>query len=103
MGNLRETLSPKEREVYDRLREVKDPEFGFSILDANLVDEIRVEGGKAKVVFHLTMPFCPPPFALHIGREIKKKASEVPGIEEVEVEVRNHIMADEINKALRET
>jgi len=93
-------MSPKEKEIYERLREVKDPEFGFSIVERDLVDEVKVEGKKAKILFHLTVPFCPPPFALHIGREIKKRASEVSGIEKVEVRVQEHIQADEINKAL---
>ncbi len=102
MKNLEKKLSPKEKEIYERLKEVRDPELGFSIVEANLVEEIDVKGGKARVLFHLTMPFCPPPFALQIGREIKRAVSEVPGIKEVEVRVRKHIMEDEINKALRE-
>jgi len=93
-------MSPKEKEIYERLREVKDPEFGFSIVEAKMVDEVKVEGNKAKILFHLTVPFCPPPFALYIGREIKKRASEVSGIEKVEVKVQKHVQADEINKAL---
>ena len=95
-------LSPKEKEIFERLKEVKDPEFGFSIVEANMVDEVKVEGNKAKILFHLTMPFCPLPFALHIGKEIKKRASEVPGIKEVEVRVQKHVSEGEINKALQE-
>lgn len=67
-------LSSKEKEIYERLKEVKDPEFGFSIVERNLVDEIDVKGEKARILFHLTMPFCPLPFALQIGREIKKES-----------------------------
>ena len=102
MKNLEEKLSPKEREIYEKLKEVKDPEFGFSIVEANLVDEISVKGDGAKILFHLTMPFCPLPFALQIGREIKEKASRVSGINEVEVRVQKHVKADEINRTLRE-
>lgn len=94
-------LSPKEREVYERLREVRDPEFGFSIVEANMIDEVKVEGKKARVLFHLTAPFCPPPFALQMGRDIKKLAREVPGIDEVTVEVKGHVQARQINEALR--
>jgi len=95
-------LSPKEKEIFERLKGVKDPEFGFSIVEANMVDEVKVEGNKAKILFHLTVPFCPPPFALYIGKEIKKRAGEVPGIKEVEVRVQKHMSEDEINKALQE-
>lgn len=95
-------MSPKEKEIYERLKEVQDPEFGWSIVEHGLVDEVKVEGKKAKVLFHLTVPFCPPPFALHIGKEIKKLAGEVSGIEQVEVRVQNHVSADQINKTLKE-
>lgn len=77
-----------------------DPEIGFPITEMRLVDEIRVEGKRATILYHLTAPFCPPPFALHIGREIRRKAMEVPGIEEVEVTVQNHVQADRINQIL---
>jgi len=97
-----EKLSPKEKEIHEKLKQVRDPEFGFSIVEANMIDEINVKGEKARILFHLTMPYCPPPFALQIGREIKKRASEVPGIKEVEVKVQNHVMAEEINKYLQE-
>ena len=101
MKNLK-NLSLKEREIYEKLKEVRDPELGFSIVEANLVDEIDVKGGKVRILFHLTMPFCPFPFALQIGREIKMRASEVPGIKEVEVRVQKHVMENEINKTLQE-
>lgn len=102
VNSIKKKLSAKEKEIYDKLVEVKDPEWGFSIVEANLVDEISVKGEKVRVIFHLTMPYCPMPFALQIGGDIKKKASEVPGIREVEVIVKNHVAADEINKTLRD-
>ena len=54
-----------------------------------------------RVRYHLTVPFCPKPFALHIGREIRDKALQVEGINEVEVIVQDHNQADEINEELR--
>jgi len=95
-------LSPAEKQLYKSLKEVVDPEFGFSIVRSGLVDKIKVEGKKATVIYHLTVPFCPPVFALHIGREMKKKALDISGIEEAEVKVQNHILEEEINKALKE-
>lgn len=96
-----EALSPKEKEVYQRLRTVMDPEIGFPITEMGLVDEVKVEGKRATIIYHLSAPFCPPPFALHIGREIRRKAMEVSEIEEVEVTVQNHVQADRINQILR--
>ncbi|MBS7609068.1 iron-sulfur cluster assembly protein [Candidatus Bathyarchaeota archaeon] len=93
-------LTEKEKEVYERLKEVRDPEFGFSITEAGMIDEVKVEGKVARIAYHLTAPFCPPIFALHIGRQIKRMAKEVQGIEEVHVTVRNHFQSEEINEAL---
>lgn len=93
-------LSPKEREIYEKLKEVKDPEFGNSVVEKGLIDAIKVEANSAKVVYHLTVPFCPMPFALYIGRQIRKKAKEVAGIERVKVEVKDHLQVDIINNIL---
>lgn len=87
----------KEEDILEKLKEVKDPEFGRSIMERQLVDEVKVEGDVAKILYHLTVPFCPPVFALYIGREIRKKAKEVPGIERVEVRVHKHAKSDELN------
>lgn len=94
-------VSLKEKEVLERLKEVKDPEFGFSIVERGLVDEVKVEGDMVRIKYHLTVPFCPDIFALYIGKEIKKKAAQVSGINKVEVILQNHISAELINKLLK--
>jgi metal-sulfur cluster biosynthetic enzyme len=94
-------LSPKEREVFENLKEVTDPEFGHSIAEKELIDAITVQGNSAKVTYHLTVPFCPMPFALYIGRQIRKKAKEVAEIEQVQVEVKDHMQAEMINNILQ--
>ncbi len=97
-----EKLSAKEKEIHRALAGVKDPELGFSITEAELVDEVKLESGEAHITYHLTAPFCPPVFALYIGREIRKRALEVNGVERVEVTVKDHVQAEAINKALRQ-
>ncbi len=94
-------MEDKRQKVREQLKEVRDPEFGKSIMERELVDEVVVEDDKARVRYHLTVPFCPKPFALHIGREIREKALEVEGINEVEVIVQEHSQADEINEELK--
>lgn len=97
-----ENPSGKEEEILQALKDVADPELGFSIVEAGLIDEVKVEGEKVSITYHLTAPFCPPPFALYIGKQIKERAQTVEGIKDVEVTLRGHIMEDEINKMLRE-
>jgi metal-sulfur cluster biosynthetic enzyme len=93
-------MDEREKEIREKLRDVVDPEIGASIMDMNLVDEVRIEGNKAYITYHLTAPFCPPVFALHIGRNIKKVAKGVEGIDEVDVKLKDHVQADDINKML---
>ena len=57
--------------------------------------------GARRVRYHLTVPFCPKPFALHIGHEIREKASQVAGVKRVEVTVQDHLQTDEINAELQ--
>jgi len=90
----------KEEEILEKLKEVKDPEFGHSIIERKLIDEVKIEGDTARILFHLTVPFCPEVFALYIGREIKKKAKEVEGIKNVEITLQNHVKATQLNEIL---
>jgi len=91
----------KEEEILEKLKEVKDPEFGHSIIERKLIDEVKVEGDTARILFHLTVPFCPEVFALYIGREIKKKAKEIEGINKVEITLQNHVKAAQLNELFK--
>ncbi len=42
-----------------KLKEVKDPEIGLSIVDMGLIYDIEIEGKFAKVTMTLTTPMCP--------------------------------------------
>ncbi|MDZ7373613.1 MAG: iron-sulfur cluster assembly protein [candidate division KSB1 bacterium] len=95
-------LSEKEREVFQRVITVRDPEFGHTLGERGLIDEVKVLGDTAYIVYHLTVPFCPDVFALYIGSGIRKKALEVPGIVRAHVEVRGHIHAETLNRRLSE-
>lgn len=87
--------------VLEKLKEVKDPEFGRSIAERNLIDEVVAEGATVTVRYHLTVPFCPDVFALYIGREIRKKALEVPGVEKVDVILQGHNKAEALTQILQ--
>ncbi|MGQ9719520.1 MAG: metal-sulfur cluster assembly factor [Nitrososphaerales archaeon] len=89
-----------EEEVMEELSNVIDPEIGMSIVDMGLVDEIKIDGGKVSVNFHLTAPFCPPVFAMMIAKDIKDRLSRMAGINSSEVKLVGHIMADEINETI---
>jgi len=87
-------------QAWAKLREVRDPEFGRSIVESELIDSVTIEGSTVRVLYHLTVPFCPMPFALHIGREIRRLVSQVPGVEWVDVAVNEHLQTEAINAEL---
>jgi metal-sulfur cluster biosynthetic enzyme len=48
-----------ERQVWDLLRQVVDPELGINIVDLGLVYEVAVEDNTVRVAVTMTTPACP--------------------------------------------
>lgn len=92
----------EEDEIWEKLDKVQDPEFGTSVTEMDLIDEVNIEGKRVSVDFHLTAPMCPPPFVLNMGRQIREYVSEIDDVEEVDITVTEHIQADELNERLKE-
>ena len=89
------------QQVKNELAKVVDPEIGVPITEMNLVDEIDIsKDSEVTIKYHLTMPFCPPVFALAIGQDIKRRVSSIQGVTKVTAILSNHQMADEINKRI---
>ena len=86
--------------VMKELEKVIDPEIGIPITEMKLIDDIRIENNKVLIEFHLTMPFCPPMFATKIASDIRDFVSKIKGIKSVQVKLKDHYMADEINKQI---
>jgi metal-sulfur cluster biosynthetic enzyme len=72
-------------DVLEALRQVEDPELGMDIVDLGLVYEVEVEGETAKVIYSLTSMGCPA--GPLIAQDIDRVAHEVPGVEQVELEL----------------
>lgn len=73
-------------QVIDKLKEVFDPEIPVDIYELGLAYELYTDTpGIVKVVMTLTAPGCPA--ADQILRDVQAKVSEVPGVEEVRVEI----------------
>jgi metal-sulfur cluster biosynthetic enzyme len=87
-------------QIVEQLSQVVDPEVNVPITEMDLVDEVNIqEGGKkVEIAFHLTAPFCPPMFALEIAQDIKRRILSLEGVKEVKVTMKNHFMAEEINR-----
>ena len=76
---------PTREEVVEALRQVEDPELGMDIVDLGLVYEVEVEGPTAKVRYSLTSMGCPA--GPLIAQDIDRVAREVPGVEDVDLEL----------------
>lgn len=84
--------------VMKELKKVIDPEVGIPITEMKLIDDVKIDKGNVTVEFHLTMPWCPQIFAMEIAKGIKKTVSKIKGVKSVKVNLKNHYMADYINK-----
>jgi metal-sulfur cluster biosynthetic enzyme len=72
-------------DVFEALHQVEDPELGMDVVDLGLVYDVEVEGPKVKVLHTLTSMGCPA--GAMIQEDIHRTASELPGVEEVQVEL----------------
>ena len=76
---------PTKDEVVEALRAVEDPELGMDIVDLGLLYDVEIDGPKIKVIHSLTSMGCPA--GPMIQEDIVNVASEVEGVEEVEIEL----------------
>jgi metal-sulfur cluster biosynthetic enzyme len=72
-------------DVVEAMRGVEDPELGMDIVDLGLLYDVEIEGPKVKVIHSLTSMGCPA--GPMIQEDIHRAAAELPGVEEVEVEL----------------
>jgi ATP-binding protein involved in chromosome partitioning len=71
--------------ILEVLKPVQDPELQKSLVELNMIRNIRVDGGVVKFTVVLTTPACP--LKEFIVDECKQAVKKLPGVTEVEVEV----------------
>jgi metal-sulfur cluster biosynthetic enzyme len=76
---------PTRDEIIEALRQVEDPELGMDIVDLGLLYDVEVEGPRVKVTHSLTSMGCP--VGPLIQEDINRVTREVPGVEDVDVEL----------------
>lgn len=83
---------------------VPDPEIRRTLDELDLMDEIEVTAdGDVLVRYHLTSPLCPSPFAIDIGREVRRRVLDVPGVRTCRVDIRDHFIAADISGQVNES
>lgn len=73
------------KSILEVLRPVQDPELQKSLVDLNMIRNVRVEGGKVSFTLVLTTPACP--LREFIVEDCQNAVKQLPGVESVEVEV----------------
>ena len=70
-------------EIMQALRTVMDPELNRSLVDLDMIRDVRVEGDQVRVEVALTIQGCP----LHntIEGDVRERVRSLPGVREVEV------------------
>lgn len=80
---------------------VEDPEIRRPLAELDLLDDVVVDGdGRVTVHYHLTSPLCPSPFAIQIGREVRRRVEAVAGVTRCEVAIADHYVSGEISRAV---
>jgi metal-sulfur cluster biosynthetic enzyme len=72
-------------EVYDRLRQVYDPELGVNLVDLGLIYAVSVDGPAVRIVMTLTTQGCP--MHASLPPAVKAAVLALPGAESVDVDL----------------
>jgi len=80
-----EGATGREREVWDALYEVEDPEMPVSIVDLGLIYDVSVKGERAEVEMTLTYTGCPARDMLE--NDVRCAALTASGVREAEVTI----------------
>jgi metal-sulfur cluster biosynthetic enzyme len=76
---------PSKNDLLEALRQVEDPELGMDIVDLGLLYDVEVDDSSVKIIYSLTSMGCPA--GPLIAGDIERVAREVPGVEEVDLEL----------------
>lgn len=84
-------------DVFAALDQVRDPELDRSVVDLGFVESVSVDGGRVHVALRLPTYWCAANFSFLMVEDAHRAVSGLPGVTEVEVELKEHFAADEIN------
>lgn len=71
--------------VLEVLRPVQDPELRKSLVELNMIRNVKIDGGKVSFTLVLTTPACP--LREFIVEDCQKAVKQLPGVSEVAVDV----------------
>jgi metal-sulfur cluster biosynthetic enzyme len=96
-------LQNTRKQIFDELTKIVDPEIGVSIMELELIDNVKIDSDRVSIDLHLTSPFCPAVFGFKIAQDVRDNVYKIPDICAVKVNVSNHFMAEANNKQVNES
>lgn len=76
-------MNDLEKQVWEILKKIQDPEIGCSIVDLGLIYKIEIEKETVDIDMTLTTPGCP--LAQMISQDIEKEVGKIKGIKGVKI------------------
>ena len=76
---------PDQALIYEKLKEIYDPEVGINIVDMGLIYSLDIADNKVEITMTLTSPGCPA--GPQILSQIDSQVKTVAGVEDVDINV----------------
>jgi len=95
-------LAVTEAAISERLDRVYDPELDRSVVELQYVEDVTIDDGHVTVLFVLPTAWCSPAFAWMMATGIREEVGTLAGVEEVSVQLLDHMHEAEINRGVNE-
>jgi metal-sulfur cluster biosynthetic enzyme len=93
---------PTHESVRARLDRVDDPELDESIVDLDYIHDLAIDGSNITIELVLPTAWCSPAFAWMMATGARDEVEGLPGVEECNVRLTDHMHAEEINRGVNE-
>ncbi|MFZ5824493.1 MAG: P-loop NTPase [Bacillota bacterium] len=74
-------MAATREQVLEALKNVNDPELHKSVVELDMVKDIKIDGGHVTVTINLTVPGCP--LKARFEHDVEAALKQVPGVERV--------------------
>ena len=88
--------------IFAALDQVMDPELDESLVRLGFVEAVKMEGAHVTLVLRLPTFWCSPNFAYLMASDARQRVMELPGVERVDVILKDHAHASEISAGASE-
>jgi ATP-binding protein involved in chromosome partitioning len=82
-----------EETILGALRNVQDPELHKDLVSLNMIQDIKIDGGKVSFKLVLTTPACP--LRTTLERNAREAVAGLPGVENVDISIQASVPQDQ--------